>query len=136
MSKWHATCTILRLEREKEPEGWKQLHVGGIDGISCQQVQVLMTQLLPKHWEWQEDRRQIRWHGSEKKPTVYLASMDIKTAFDVARPKHVARIMGGQDVHGWMTAALCREMAGLEGQATFENVENTFSLTRCIRREC
>ena len=27
--------------------------------------------------------------GSVKRPTMYLASMDIKTAFDVARPKHV-----------------------------------------------
>ena len=36
MSKWFATCVILRLEKDEEPEGWKQLHVGGIDGISCQ----------------------------------------------------------------------------------------------------
>ena len=28
MSKWYATCTILQLEREKEPEDWKQLHMG------------------------------------------------------------------------------------------------------------
>ena len=44
---------ILRLEKEQEPERWKQLHVGGIDGISCQHLQVLVTQLLRKHWEWQ-----------------------------------------------------------------------------------
>ena len=25
-----------RLAMDKEPEGWKQVHVGGIDGISCQ----------------------------------------------------------------------------------------------------
>ena len=63
MSKWCANCIILRLERESEPEGWKQLHVGGIDGISCQHLQVLMAQLLQKHWEWQEDRvkRRVAW---------------------------------------------------------------------------
>ena len=44
---------------------------------------------------------------------MYLASMDIKTAFDVARPKHIARIMEDHNVRGWIIAALSREMAGL-----------------------
>ena len=52
------------------------------------------------------------WHGSEKRPTMYIASMDTKTASDMARPKRTARIMGAQDVHGWMTVALIREMTG------------------------
>ena len=56
--------------------------------------------------------------------------MDIMAVFDVARPKHIAKIMGDQDVHGWITAALLREMAGLEGQATFEYVDSIFPLTR------
>ena len=30
MSKWYASCIILRLEKEKEPESWKKLHVGGM----------------------------------------------------------------------------------------------------------
>ena len=62
------------------------------------------------------------WHGSERRPTMY-ASMAIKTAFDVARPKHVAKFMGDESVHVWIVAAFHREMAGLEGRATFENVE-------------
>ena len=65
---------------------------------------------------------------------MYLASMDIKTAFDVARPKHFARIMEDHNVHGWIIAALLREMAGLEGHATFECVERKFSFARCIRQ--
>ena len=60
--------------------------------------------------------------------------MNIKTAFDVARPKHVAKIMGDQDVHGWITAAVLRARAGLEGQATFGNLDSTFPFTRCIRQ--
>ena len=135
MSKWYTTCTILSLQREREPEGWKQRQVRGIEGSSCQHLQVLMTQLLQKHWEWQEDRRKNVWHGSEKRPTMHIASMDIKTASDMARPKRTARIMGAQDVHGWITAALIREMTGLDGHATFENVESKFQLTRCIRQE-
>ena len=86
----------------------QKLHVGGIDGIICRHFQVLMTQLLQQHQEWQEDKRKIVRHGSEKRPTMYLPSMDIKTAFDVARPKHIANIMGGQIVHGWNTGSLLR----------------------------
>ena len=52
-------------------------------------------------------------HGSVIRPTMYLASMDTNTAFDVARPKHIAKIMGDHDVHGWIVAASLREMAGL-----------------------
>ena len=75
--------------------------------------------------------------GSEshvERPTTYLANLDIKTAFDEARPKHVARIMDSHDVHGWLIAALLREMSGLEGQAMFECVESSFVSNRCLRQ--
>ena len=55
MSKWYATCIILRLENEKEPEGWEQLHVG-VDGLICQ-FQVLMTQLPQKCWSGKRTER-------------------------------------------------------------------------------
>ena len=32
MWKWYASCIALRLEKEKEPESWNTLHVGGVDG--------------------------------------------------------------------------------------------------------
>ena len=71
----------------------------------------------------------MMWHGSVMRPTLYLASMDIKTAFDVARPEHISKIMNIHDVHGWIIAALLREMAallremaGLEGQARGEYI--------------
>ena len=47
MSKWgDASCVILRLEKEEEPESWKKLRVGRIEGISCQHLQVIMRNLL------------------------------------------------------------------------------------------
>ena len=79
--------------KRKKPGGWKQLYVGGIDGITPQQLQELMQ----KHWEWQEERRKNIWHGSEERPTMYSARKDIRMAFDMA------------DAHGWITAALLRE---------------------------
>ena len=113
----YASCIIFR----RETESWNQLRVREVLMASVvNTLQVVMTQLLQKHWEWQ--------------PTMYLAGMDIETAFDVARPKRIAKIVGDHDVHGWMIAALLREIAGLEGQATFENVERTFSFARCIRQ--
>ena len=84
--------------------------MGGVHGISCQHLHVMMTNLLPKHWEWQEERTPMLKHGSAVRPTLYLANMDIKTAFDEARPRHVAKLMESQNTHGWIVAALLREM--------------------------
>ena len=50
--------------------------------------------------------------------------MDIKTAFDEARPRHVAKDHGRtRRTHSWLIAALLREMSELEGKAMFECVE-------------
>ena len=66
MSKLYAACVVPRLEKKKDPDNWKQLHVGSIDGISCQHFPVLMTNLLlQKHWEWQEDTRPLIKHGGD-----------------------------------------------------------------------
>ena len=73
-------------------------------------------------------------HGTVVRPTLYLASLDIKTAFDEARPKHVAKIMDSHNTHGWIIAALLREMLGLSGKAMFECVESSFAFNRCLRQ--
>ena len=73
-------------------------------------------------------------HGAVVRPTMYLASLDIKTAFDEAKPKHVAKILDGHDAHGWLIAALLREMSGLSGMAMFECVERNFCFNRCLRQ--
>ena len=59
---------------------------------------------------------------------MYVASMDIKTALDVARPKHISQNMETIMFTVGFTAALLREMAGLEGQATFEKCEDHFPM--------
>ena len=64
-----------------------------------------MINLLQKHWEWQADRRPMLKHGSVVRLTMFLASMDMKTAIDEARPMHV-EIMEGRNVHRWIIAAL------------------------------
>ena len=100
MSKWYASCVLLRLEKEKKPGQLRILHMGGVNGISCQHSQVLTTNLLQKHWEWQEERNPVMKHGTVVRPTMFLVSLDIKTAFDEAKPKHVARILDDHNAHG------------------------------------
>ena len=81
---------LLHLEKEKEPGKLRSLHM---DGMSCPHLQVLTTNLLQKHWDWQEERNPVMKHGTVVRPTMFLAGLDIKTAIDGAKPKHVARIM-------------------------------------------
>ena len=51
-------------------------------------------------------------HGTVARPTTFMASLDTKTSFDEAKPKHVAKILDGHDTHGWLIAAFLREMSG------------------------
>ena len=95
----------------------------------------MATNLLQRHWEWQEERALTLKQFSVIRPTMYLASLDIKTAFGEARPRHVAKIKENHDTHGWLIAALLREMSGLEGKAMFECVESSFAFNRCLRQE-
>ena len=102
-------CKLHLIAPGEGLEKWKNLHVGGVDVISSQHLQVLTTTLLQKHWEWQEERKPVMKHGTVVRPTMYTASSDIETAFDEAKPKHVAKIFNGHDTHGWLIAALLRE---------------------------
>ena len=63
---------------------------------------------------------------------MYIASLAIKTAFEVARPKQISKIVERLDIHGWIRAALFREMKALEGNAAFDNVGSKLKLMRCI----
>ena len=46
--------------KEREPEGWMQLHAGGAGGIGDQQFKVMITRLLQKQWSGQGGRRTKR----------------------------------------------------------------------------
>ena len=48
MSKWYAFFGSSS-GFEEETENWKKLHVGGSEGISCQHLPVMVTNLLQKH---------------------------------------------------------------------------------------
>ena len=85
---------------KKEPEKWKNLHVGAFNGISCQHLQVIVANLLRNTWDWQEERNPVLRHGTVVRPTLHSASLDIRTAFDEAKPpKHVAQILDYHNTH-------------------------------------
>ena len=55
-------------------------------------------------WRSQQDkleRTPMMRHGSVVRPTMFLASLDIKTAFDEARSRHVAKNMESHNTLGW-----------------------------------
>ena len=88
------------LQEEKERIEWKSLHVGAERGVNCEHMQALVTKRLQRHWEWQEDRRTDLEPGLYRYRTAFMASLDVKTAFDVAKPS----------VHGHVVAAFLAEM--------------------------
>ena len=91
---------MLRMEKERVPDVWKRLHVGGVNRTSCQHLQVLATNSATKALGV-PGRKSLPCCGiaaSFAQP-CFMASLDIKTAFE-AKPRHVASIMEGHGIHG------------------------------------
>ena len=63
-----------------------------------------------------------------------MASSNVKTAFDVAKPAVVSKVLTLTGVHGHLTAALLAEMQDVRGSASFENSETEFRYSQCIRQ--
>ena len=133
-SKWYTAVLVDLLHEEQEPLEWMELHLGAERGVNCEYMQVLSTDLLQKHWEWQANRRKDWEPGQFKYKTMYMASLDVKTAFDVARPSVVSKILSLIGTHGHVVAALLAEMQNVRGLACFENCETDFCYSKCIRQ--
>ena len=70
--------------------------------------------------------------GTEAKiPTINIASMDIKTGFAVARPKHIVKHLEHPRVD--YSNPFLREMGCLQGRATFETMKAR-SILRCMQQ--
>ena len=103
------------------------LHVGAERGVNCEHMQGLLTNLLQKHWEWQENRRKDLEHGKFKYKTVYMASLDVKTAIDVAKPSVVSKILSLIGTHGSCGRFACRD-AGHERVGMLRKLRDRISL--------
>ena len=125
MSKWHAACVVLRLE--KKPKEWKQLHVGG---ISCHPSPSIDDATLA---ETVEVAGRTGGHtcgtAAKKDPLCPWPAWTSRRPSTWQDQKYKLKVMGDQDVRGWVTAAFLRQAGSLEGQATLEHVEDTFDNT-------
>ena len=63
-----------------------------------------------------------------------MASLDVKTAFDVTKPSVVSKILTVTGVHGHLTAALLAEMQEVRGSACFEKSETEVRYRESIRQ--
>ena len=101
--------------------------MGAERGVNCEHMQALVTNIFQRHWEWQEDRRVDLQLGRYRYNTAFMDSLDVKTAFDVAKPPVVSKILT-------LTVALLAEMQDVRGSASFENSETKFQYSWCIRQ--
>ena len=77
------------------------------------------------------DRLAARFFFFQKRyNTAFVASLDVKTAFDVAKPSVVSRILTLIGVHGHLTAALLAEMQ----DSVLRRSETEFRYPRCNRQ--
>ena len=135
-SKWCTTVLVDMLHDEKEPSEWKRLHVEAERGVNCEQMQALVTNIFQRHWEWQEDRRVDLQPGRYSYNTAFMASLDVKTAFDVAKPSVVSKILTLTAVHGHLTAALLAAMQDVRGSARFKTVRRNSGILGAFAKEC
>ena len=80
--------------------------------VNCEHMQALVTNIFQRHWEWQEDRRVGLEPGRFRCNTASMAGLDVKTAFDVAKPCVVSRILTLTGVHGHLAAGSAGRDAG------------------------
>ena len=66
---------------------------------------------------------------------MYIAGVDMKAAFDVVGPEAYGKTTLSQGhTHGWITAALSREMGCMKGHGTFETIEKQVEIRACHTR--
>ena len=91
-SKWYTTV-LVHPPHKDEPIEWRNLHVGAERGVNCEHMHAAVKNILQRRWEWQEDRRTDLQPGYYKYNTAFMASFNVKTAFDVAKPSVVSSIL-------------------------------------------
>ena len=127
---WHlvSSCT-WRWKKETEKE--KNLQVGEVDGISCQHLQVMVANLLEKHWEWQEERNSVMKRGMVVRPTTKVGARQIPTAYWTGIKPGKSKELGQQSllsVCGSRTRPICQRWSGCWTTSKKELKKVSFSL--------
>ena len=134
------TCEMLRgccgrtAARRTEAHWMEELHVGAERVSTVSICTVLLTNILQRHWEWQEDRRDARLRGFFMYQTAFVAGSDVRMALHVAKCSVMCKILTCMVTNGHVVAALWEEMKDVRSSACFENSETEFRYSRCIRQ--
>ena len=128
-SRWYTTVLVDLLHEEK----WRSLHVGAERGQLRTHAD-LADEYTAKALGVEGGSPDRSGTGALQIQHHFLASLDVKTVFDVAKPSAVSRILSLTGLHGHVAAALLAEMQHVPGSACFENCETEFRNTRCIRQ--
>ena len=107
-SKWFTTVRVDLLQVGKEPiEGWK--------GVNCKHVQALLTKILQRRWSGRQTAGPIWNRDSPDTRRPSWQAWTKKTAFDVAKPTVVSKLLSLTGVHGqwrrlyWQKCRTCRD---------------------------
>ena len=103
MAKWYCSVVIGML-MEGDPREWGELHVVAERGVNCEHMQVLVTNILQKHWEWQENRWDAGALGIFRYKTACMAS-----AFGVAKPGLISDVLTLLGTNRHVVAALLED---------------------------
>ena len=84
--------------------------MGAKRGANFEHMLALLTDILQRLCDWQEDRRTDLQPGFYRFNTASMASLDVKTAFDVVKSSVVSKIL--HDVQGCFER--CIRQGGVE----------------------
>ena len=84
IAKWYLPVIVPMLKNTQEPNGLGRLQVGAGTGVMWE-LQMLVANLLQMHREWEKSRREEVPHRVHRYKTMYLANLDVNTAFDAAQ---------------------------------------------------
>ena len=86
-----------------------------------------------KHCEWPEGNNPTLKNGSDLKPTMYLASLDIKRLLMKQNRSMWHKILTAAR-HGWLIAAFLREDVGAGRQGHVVKPWRAVFFNRCLRQ--
>ena len=96
-------------------------------GVSTVSIcMALLTNILQRHWEWQEDQRDAGVPGFFMYQTAFVAGSDVRTALHVAKCSVICKILTCMVTNGHVVAALREDIEDARSSACFEKSETEF----------
>ena len=120
MAKLCASVWALLLDREPEPRSWKDLHFAAQLGTACEHARSADNcgaEALGIGGSSVGKTRGCR--GSWEDMPLFAASLNVNTAFDVAKLNVMANVLEETRGHGGLISAFQKEMRNLQGLAEF-----------------